>query len=752
MVELRRPVPDAPRSGPRKRAGPLARAQDLPWLARARMLALWAVTMMLGTLLLVVRVPVGGQVMLQEGDVARVDVVAPRQATYESKVLAEQRREVAANAVSDVYDPPQARTGRQQLTLASQILDYVATVRSDGYADPAAKMAYLDALTVIELPPAIAEHILTFSGPAWDRVASEILVVLERAMQAEIRESNLADERRKIAASIRLDLSDEDAAVVSEITRDLLAPNSFLNAEKSAERRQIAREGVAPVTAAVERNETILRAGDIVTASDIEALDALGLRRSAWTWADVRSAGALVCLFGLALLYYLWRQEPKMWLGWTDASLLYLAVLLFLFGSKIAIPAHTVLPYLFPYAAFAMLLSIVFNMRIAFVAAGLFTLIVGWLSGGNVELMAYALIPSIVGTLKLRRGDRLASFAWAAVYVTAANLLVVLAFRVGGGQWDLRALAELATASLTNGPVTITIILVGTYLIGVVFGVTTPLQLMEISRPTHPLLRQLLLKAPGTYHHTLIVSNMAERAAEAIGADSLLTRVGAYYHDVGKTIRPYFFIENRSEGSDPHARLDSFTSAQVIIAHVRDGIDLARKYRLPRRVIEFIPEHHGTSLVTYFYHQAVTAAESGKEVDKALFQYPGPKPQSRETAITMLADGAEATVRSNRPVSAEELERLVSDSMQTRVQSGQLDECPLTMEDLSEISRAFVDVLRGLQHPRIIYPTNVSQASVSVTPGFQPGPEPAHPVALPIEEQADVYPVVNGLSGSSRAF
>ncbi len=217
------------------------------------------------------------------------------------------------------------------------------------------------------------------------------------------------------------------------------------------------------------------------------------------------------------------------------------------------------------------------------------------------------------------------------------------------------------------------------YLLGALFGITTTLQLLEISRPTHPLLRQLLLKAPGTYHHTLIVSNMAERAAEAIGADALLTRVGAYYHDVGKTIRPYFFVENRTEGADPHARLDPYTSAQIIVTHVKDGIDLARKYRLPKRIIDFIPEHQGTLLVSYFYHQAVQQAGGADKVDKTQFQYPGPRPRSRETALTMLADGAEATVRSRRPASIEELDHIVGESIQSRVLSGQLDECPLTL-------------------------------------------------------------------------
>jgi hypothetical protein len=278
---------------------------------------------------------------------------------------------------------------------------------------------------------------------------------------------------------------------------------------------------------------------------------------------------------------------------------------------------------------------------------------------------------------------------------------------------------------------------------------TTSLHLLEISRPTHPLLRQLLLKAPGTYHHTLIVSNMAERAAEAIGADSLLARVGAYYHDVGKTIRPYFFVENRDEGLDPHARLDPYTSAQIIISHVKDGIDLARKYRLPRGVVDFIPEHHGTLLAPYFYREAVKQAGGDPaKVDRSQFEYPGPKPRSRETAITMLADGTEATVRSRRPTSIEELEQIVSDAVKSRVNAGQLDESPLTMEDLRAIQSAFVDVLRGLQHPRIDYPAEVmperpipgdedvqpQQPARAVTSQVEPAGEPSQEATLHVQE------------------
>ncbi|MCX7707759.1 MAG: HDIG domain-containing protein, partial [Anaerolineae bacterium] len=432
---------------------------------------------------------------------------------------------------------------------------------------------------------------------------------------------------------------------------------------------------------------------------------------------------------GGILLYYLWRQEPELWFDLRSVVLLASVVLVFVTAAKAAVVGRTLIPYLFPYAALTIILTVTLNLRVSLMVTFLFSVLVGWLAGGNLELMMYALSASLIGALKLRRGERLANYAWAALYIIVTNLVVVTVFRITAGRWDVQAVAELAGASLINGVVSVAVAILGLYLVGALFGIVTPLQLLELSRPTHPLLRQLLLKAPGTYHHTLIVSNMAERAAEAIGADALLTRVGAYYHDVGKTIRPYFFVENRSEGMDPHSRLDPVTSAQIIITHVKDGMDLARKYRLPKRIIDFIPEHQGTAPVSYFYHQAKQRAASPGDVDVAQFRYPGPRPRSKETAITMLADGAEATVRSRRPTTIEELEHIVAESIQARLLSGELDDSPLTIADLAAIRRAFVDVLRGLHHPRIAYPGDIKPAEKPAEAASQSNAQ-----TLPVEE------------------
>jgi len=233
------------------------------------------------------------------------------------------------------------------------------------------------------------------------------------------------------------------------------------------------------------------------------------------------------------------------------------------------------------------------------------------------------------------------------------------------------------------------------------FGLVTPIKLLELSSPSHPLLRRLQIEAPGTYHHSIVVANLAEAAAESIGADSLLVRVGAYYHDIGKVRRPVFFVENQIGVENPHEKMAPSLSALTVLAHVRDGIEYAREQRLPEAVIRFIPEHHGTSLITYFYHQAM---ERGDVVDEEGFRYEGPKPQSRESAILMIADAVEGAVRSMPRPTPDRIEQVVRRIIRERLEDGQLDECDLTFRDLDVIAQTFTRLLAGMFHPRVEYP------------------------------------------------
>jgi putative nucleotidyltransferase with HDIG domain len=248
-------------------------------------------------------------------------------------------------------------------------------------------------------------------------------------------------------------------------------------------------------------------------------------------------------------------------------------------------------------------------------------------------------------------------------------------------------------------------------LIGNLLGMTTSLQLIELSRPDHPLQQYILRNSPGTYQHSLQVSNLAEQAARAIGANALLTRVGALYHDAGKAQRPQFFIENQMPDQNVHEQLDPTTSAGIIVDHVRDGLELARKYRLPKGIQAFITEHHGDMETGYQLNQALNSAggEEGK-IDRSQFRYPGPAPQSRETALLMLADGVEAKARADRPSDKEEIDQLVRWVIEDRLSKGQLDRVDLTLRDLDTIRRSFVSTLKNMYHPRIRYPGTSPEA------------------------------------------
>jgi putative nucleotidyltransferase with HDIG domain len=237
--------------------------------------------------------------------------------------------------------------------------------------------------------------------------------------------------------------------------------------------------------------------------------------------------------------------------------------------------------------------------------------------------------------------------------------------------------------------------------VGVLFGVTTRVQLMELSQLNAPLLRRLQDEAPGTFHHSIIVGNLAERAADLVGADPLLTRVGCYYHDIGKVLQPGMYVENQLGGTSPHETMSPEESSQIIRQHVSEGMELARRERLPARVVEFIPEHHGTRVVAYFYRKA---AERDPTTDPAEYAYPGPRPQSKETAIVMLADSTEATVRSSPDRSQERIDQIVEEVIAERVAEGQLDDSDLTLRDLRTIAASFKATMRAVYHPRVQYP------------------------------------------------
>lgn len=664
----------------------------------------WGVVfgVLLSLLLIFELIPVG-RVELQVGQVSPVDIRAPRQITFVSQTLTEKARNQAEQAVRDIYDPPDPKIGRQQTVRLRQILDFIGAVRSDPHAPAAEKVRALLSITDLALSEDLAALILSLSNADWEATEAEAERVLDTVMREAIRPSDVNGVKNGVPALVRLTLSETQTEIVAALVQNLIRANSFLNTKETQNARLQARENVEPVAMTVEQGQAIVREGDIVEPLDMEILEALGLLRPQVKWQDVLGNALLAALTTALMGIYLSARSRSLWND--DRFLLVVSglFLIFVAGARLMVPGHTVLPYLLPAAAMGLIISTLFDMQAAVFLSVLLSMLVGAIGGGNLELAVYVFAGSVAAILAVQRVERLSVFVFAGMLAALANWLTVLAFRLPGQQYDWIGLATLFGAGLLNGGLASMLALLGYFALGNMLDIPTTLRLVDLARPTHPLMRQLLLKAPGTYHHSILVSNLAEEAAERVGADPLLARVGAFYHDIGKTLRPYFFVDNQTDGQNIHDRLDPETSAHIIVSHVKDGIDLAKKYKLPKRIVDFIAEHHGTSLATYFYQRAQESAGDSNP-DPARFQYPGPKPRSKETAILMLADTCEAAVRSMRPSTAEEIETVVRQLIAERVENGQLDDSNLTLRDLDEIQRAFTAILQGVFHPRVRYP------------------------------------------------
>ena len=357
--------------------------------------------------------------------------------------------------------------------------------------------------------------------------------------------------------------------------------------------------------------------------------------------------------------------------------------------------------YFFPVSAGAILVRIMLSSEMALfyaISAGVITALL--LSSGPFMALYY-MIGGIIGAHSVARCTQRTTLIKGGLWVGAANLFMVLLERLMGGQEiGLRAAADMAIG--LSGGLTAGVAVVGiTPIVEYIFGYTTDIKLLELANLDHPLLKEMMLKAPGTYHHSMVVGNLVEAAAKAIGVNPLLARVSAYYHDIGKITKPQYFVENQMDGANRHAKLTPSMSSLILISHVKEGVDLARKYRLGNRIIDVIRQHHGTRLITYFYQKA---RENHQEVNEDEFRYLGPKPQTREAGLVMLADAVEAASRAMEHPTPARIKGLVQRVINDIFIDGQLDECELTLKDLHEIAKSFNVILNAVYHHRIKYP------------------------------------------------
>ena len=632
------------------------------------------------------------------GAVADRAVRAPRSVAFVSTSLTDAEREKAAAAVQRQYatDPGVVVSASTHLAGAVTAL---ARVRNDAAQTRDQKLASAQRLAEVQLTAAVAQDVVDMTPPEWDQLAAGIDSALRTLYGQGIRAEQLDAVKADALKAIPAPWTDRQKRVGAELLRQNLHANVAPDQTATTLAQKDARDAVVPVQVQVAVGEVVVREGDVVSQLQVEKLRALGLANEGVDW---RGAIGLLIWAGLiagVLALFIERFATEAWLDDRKMILVILSLLAITAAGRALIPGHTVLVYFAPFAAIAMTLTVLVGGRTALATQIAGALHIGIMSG-QVELVSYVLVPALLGMAAVRRATTAREFAIGAVAVAAGNVGVVLAFLLVGRTSDPLGIAQLAGGGLVSGLGSGLLAFAGMAILGHVFRIPTVFELRELGDPNHPLLRQLLLRTPGTYHHSLLVGNLAERAAEVIGSDPLVARVGAYYHDIGKMRNPTAFIENQT-GANPHDELDPLVSAGIVAAHIKDGLALADRYNLPAQIREMIPGHHGTSLVKYFFQ---LAQQRGQAPEERSYRYPGPRPRSKEAGIVMLADGTEASVRSLTEKNPETIRAMVDRIIDERVADGQLDECDLTFRDVQKIRDAFCELLLGVYHERIPYP------------------------------------------------
>ena len=657
---------------------------------------------------------------LRVGSVPTRNILAPRGVTYESEILTERLRQETAANVADVYDPPDPNVSRTQSQLARQVLDFIVNVRRDPFATNEQKTQDIKQINALTLTDDQISRVLSMSSEAWQSIDDEVINVLERMMREPIRETDLNVIRNQLPTQVSIRFSAQESEIIVAVVEDLIRPNTFPNEAATEDARSRAVEAIVAVPRTFAPNEVVARANEPLTLADLEALEQLGLLKS-----DDRRLQDFARAFLASILVvvttglYIARFERKMYENSRFIMLLAVIFLIVLAGARLVSTTSQV--YLYPTAALALLLVSISTVRIAIIATIDLAFLVGLMMGNSLEMATLVGAGGMMGMLTLRSTDRLNNFFVAGLIISLVNTVVVTVFNLtvpGSTLINGVELNLLVPFSLINGVFAAAAAILGMYLVTALFNLPTSLKLAELSQPSHPLLQRLLRDAPGTYQHSLQVGNLSEQAALAIHANAELVRVAALYHDIGKIRNAVFFSENQQiGGGNPHDVLDDpYRSADIIISHVTEGDEMAREYHLPNRIRDFIREHHGTTEVFVFYRKAVNAAggdESAVDIDE--FRYPGPRPQTRETAIMMIADSCESATRSIGPTSKQQVSEIVHDIVDTKMRSGQLDESGLTLNDLKAIQRIFVEMLQAVYHPRIDYKKVTSTNAVAPT-------------------------------------
>lgn len=641
---------------------------------------------------------------LKVGEVAPQDIQAPYAHTYQSDIRTANERKRAAADVPDVYETNYSIAKQQRYQFESA-LNSISNIRivKDSTADQ--RIASISELQPNWIDGENARALLNLSPYSWQIVRNESMRVLDEIMGSSITENEVLEKRENLPIRSST-LSTGEVSLIALLVKPFIVPNRFFNAEKTQLNREQAAESVEPVQVSYLTRETIVRQGQIITPEIQEALKQYGLIQSEKKWQDILSSTGIVGLVASLTILFFNQRKNGLLDNVRGLFLLATAFLLFLFSAKILIPNRAIIPYLFPLPAFGLIIANLFDIEVGLFFSLFLSILVGINLQNGFEITLYYILSSFCGIVVIGKGRRIAQFFGSGSLIAAAGIIVILTFRLPSPISDWIGIATLAGAALVCGMASASLTLIIQFILSHLLGIVTPLRLIDLSRPDHSLLQLLLQKAPGTYQHSLMVANLGEQAADEISADSLLVRVGALYHDAGKSSNAGFFIENQiPDKGNPHDKLLPEKSANIILSHVTEGIRLAKKHRLPPRLQDFIAEHHGTLITLFQYSRAVKIHEQDpSKLDKEKFRYPGPRPRSKETALVMLADSVEARARAELPKDEAEITDLVTKTIDYIQKEGQLDDTNLTMRNLQQIKTSFVKTLLNIYHPRIHYP------------------------------------------------
>lgn len=636
------------------------------------------------------------KIKVRVGDIAPDNIIATKD------IVDKKATEKLKQEAMDRVEPRYRITPSVQMKMKNDIKVYFNTVRDiKTYENISVnkKVQMLKEQSNIELSQ--REHTISvrMDNKIINNLENTIYEVVNQIMSVGIKEEELEYEKESLKNIFEsLEITKDEKELGISIINTTIQPNKFTDVEATQKKKMEEAEKIEPVI--VKESQMIVRKGDSIDENILDLIKESGLLKEKEGIDFSTAIGTLIILLfidaiiGLYLYYF--NKDAL-----NTSTILILAITIV---STVAISkgVYSISPYIIPIAAVPMLLAIIINPRLALIINFVLTFLIGLIFNLDEVILAMFLIGGSIGAFSIINSSQRYNIFFNGLIVGIINVLTILSFSLIKKADVVNTLIKCGYGIL-NG-VLCSILTIGTLPIWEnVFQILTSLKLLELSNPNQPLLKKLMLEAPGTYHHSVLVGNLSEGAAEAIGANPLIARVGAYYHDVGKLKRPYFFKENQFNLDNPHDKLNPTLSTLIITNHTKEGLELADKYKLPREIKDIIVQHHGETVVAYFYYKALQS-ENSDNVKIEDFRYKGPKPQTREAALIMLADSAEAAVRSIKEPNKGKIEEMVRNIIKGKLEDGQLEECDLTLKDLNTIANTFCTILLGIFHDRIEYP------------------------------------------------